>query len=279
MLPTRPESRSWNGLSALLDDDGFDMIEAAMWIAATEDSELDVLRESARVRFIAGEGARRVAGLDNPFAIVDGISEFLFEDLGFRGNVLRYKDPRNSFLHEVLNRRLGIPLTLSMIYLEVAREAGLTAHGVGLPGHFVVRVDLAGRTILVDPFHGGKVITEDDCADLVTRTTGRAGLFRREMLEGTTERAMLTRLLLNLKHVYVQQQDYGRALAMVDRLLLVQPEDWSELRDRGLIQAHLGRPGAAIRDLEQYLQVAPAPDEETVRARVAWLRRQMTEMN
>ena len=99
------------------------------------------------------------------------------------------------------------------------------------------------------------------------------------MLAGTSERAMLTRLLLNLKHVYVQQQDYGRALAMVDRLLLVQPEDWSELRDRGLIQAHLGRPGAAIRDLEQYLELSPAPDEETVRARVAWLRRQMSEMN
>jgi regulator of sirC expression with transglutaminase-like and TPR domain len=158
--------------------------------------------------------------------------------------------------------------------MEVARGAGFEALGVGLPGHFVVRLDYEDRRLLVDPFRQGEVITEEDCRDLVTRSTGRPALFRRDLLEGTTPVAMLIRLLENLKRIYLAQRDYDRALAAVDRLLLAAPDEPSELRDRGFVLAHLGQTGAALADLEAYLVLHPgAPDADAVRDRVAWLQR------
>lgn len=258
----------------------FDLPEASFLVAAEEYPNLDIEQSLERVRLIAAEGARRVYALQNPFARLDGIREYLFEEMGFRGNEEDYNDPRNSYLNEVLDRRLGIPLTLSILFVEVARAARFEALGVGLPGHFVTRVTYGDRTIFVDPYHGGRVITQDDCADLVRRTTGRISLFRPDMLEGVDERAMLARMLLNLKHIYLKREDFGRALSMVERLLLITPDDSSEIRDRGFLNAHLGRPGAAVTDLENYLTIAPdAPDAESVRGRVNWLRRRLSEAN
>jgi len=259
---------------------GFDIVEASSWVAAEEYPDLDVPRLVGRVRLISAEGARRADGLTNPFARLDALRSYLFEELGFRGNETEYNDPRNSYLNEVLDRRLGNPLTLSLLLLDVATAAGFDARGVGLPGHFVTRVTYAGRTVFIDPYHGGQVISEDDCRQLVSRTTGRPSLFRRGLLHGTDERAMLTRLLLNLKYIYVKSEDYPRALAVVERLLLISPDDPTEIRDRGFLHAHLGRPGAAVSDLESYLALTPdARDAESVRGRVAWLRQRLSECN
>lgn len=268
-------------LAALLAPGGpFDLAEAAFLVAAEEYPNLDVEHSLERIRLIAAEGARGVYELPNPFARLDGIATYLFQELGFRGNEDEYNDPRNSFLNEVLDRRLGIPLTLAVLLMEVARAAGFEARGVGLPGHFISRLTYEGRTILVDPYHGGRVITEEDCLDLVKRTTGRPSLYRRELLQGVDERGTLARMLLNLKHLYLKSEDYGRALSMVERLLLIAPNDSSEIRDRGFLNAHLGRPGAAVADLECYLTIAPdAPDVDSVRGRVLWLRRRLSEMN
>jgi regulator of sirC expression with transglutaminase-like and TPR domain len=264
----------------LISRESFDAIEAALWIAAEEYPELDVEREAARVRIVAAEGARRADGIVNPFARLDAVRALVFEELGFHGNEQEYNDPRNSFLNEVLDRRLGNPLSLSMLWIEVARAAGFDARGVGLPGHFVSQATFGGRTMIVDAFHGGSVISEDDCRQLVARTTGRPSLFRRDMLRGTDERAMIARMLLNLKHIYVKAEDYERALSIVERLLLLNPQDAGELRDRGFLNAHLGRPGAALTDLECYLERTPhARDAESVRGRVAWLRRQLSDCN
>ena len=192
---------------------------------------------------------------------------FLYEDLGFRGNRHAFKDPRNSFLNEVLNRRLGIPITLSILFMELARAAGFEARGVALPGHFVVRLSYNGRTILVDPFHGATVISEEDCRQLVSRSTGKPGLFLREQLEGTDERHMLGRMLRNLKQIYVEREDFARALSIVERLLILRPGDSLQIRDSGYIKAHLGQPGGAISDLETYLSRSPqARDNASVRA-------------
>ena len=260
--------------------DGFDMVEAALWVAAEEYPDLDVDHTAARVRLISAEGARLAQGLTNPFARLDVLRTHLFDDLGFRGNEKEYNDPRNSFLNEVLDRRLGNPLSLSTLFIDVARAAGFEAHGVGLPGHFVASATYGGRTVLVDPYHCGQVICEDDCRQLVSKTTGRPSLFRRELLEGADERAMLTRMLLNLKYIYVKGEDYRRALAAVERLLLVSPDDSTEIRDRGFLYAHLGHPGAAVSDLESYLALVPAArDAESVRGRVAWLRQRLSECN
>ena len=259
---------------------GFDIVDATAWVAAEEYQDLDVSRLLGRVRLISAEGARKAQGLSNPFARLEVLRAYLFDELGFRGNEKEYNDPRNSFLNEVLDRRLGNPLTLSVLFLDAASAAGFDARGVGLPGHFVTRLRYAGRTVFVDPYHAGQVISEDDCRQLVARTTGRPSLFRRGLLEGTDERAMLTRLLLNLKYIYVKSEDYLRALGAVERLLLISPDDPTEIRDRGFLHAHLGRPGAAVSDLESYLALTPdARDAESVRGRVAWLRQRLSEYN
>jgi regulator of sirC expression with transglutaminase-like and TPR domain len=278
-----PDHRSWARRrlgEALVTEGALDLVETTLLIAAETYPDLDVNREANRVRLISAEGARRVYDRSNPFARLDGLRVYLFEELGFRGNVDDYNDPRNCYLNEVLDRRLGIPLTLSILFLELATAAGFEARGVGLPGHFVCRVEYGGRSILVDAYSGGQVISEEDCRRLVGRTTGRPSLFRRSLLGGIDERAMLGRLLLNLKHVYVEREEYDLALSVVERLLLVNPGDPTEIRDRGFLQAHLGRAGRAIADLETYLARTPdAPDTESVRGRVAWLRKRLTELN
>lgn len=280
-MPRSNRREARRRLAAILASGGpFDLAEAAFWVAAEEYPHLDVSHGLERIHLIAAEGARRVYELRNPFARLDGIATYLFEELGFRGNEEEYNDPRNSYLNEVLDRRLGIPLTLAVVFMEVARAAGFEARGIGLPGHFISRVSFDGRTVLVDAYHGGRVITEEDCLDLVKRTTGRPSLFRRELLQGVDERGTLARMLLNLKHIYLKREEYGHALSMVERLLLIAPNDFAEIRDRGFLNAHLGRPGAAVADLECYLTIAPdAPDVESVRGRVLWLRRRLTEMN
>jgi regulator of sirC expression with transglutaminase-like and TPR domain len=280
-LPRNQRREARRRLAALLSPGGpFDLAEAAFWVAAEEYPNLDVEQGLERIRLISAEGARGVYELANPFARLDGIATYIFQELGFRGNEEEYNDPRNSYLNEVLDRRLGIPLSLSILLMEVARAAGFDVRGIGLPGHFISRLTFEGRTLLVDAYHGGRVITEEDCLDLVKRTTGRPSLFRRELLQGVDERGTLARMLLNLKHLYLKREDYGRALSMVERLLLIAPNDSSEIRDRGFLNAHLGRPGAAVADLECYLTIAPeAPDVESVRGRVLWLRRRLSEMN
>ena len=257
-----------------------DIVEAALLVAAEEYRNLDVDEQRNEISAYGEELARRMARIANPFARLDGLRGYLAEELGLDGNTADYYDPRNSFVNEVVGRGLGIPLTLSLLYVDVARRAGLQARGVALPGHFVVRLDLGDRRLLIDPFRHGELVSEEDCRELVRRSTGRASLYRSELLEGCGEREMLTRLLRNLKGIYLARKDHERALAAVERLLLIQPHETAELRDRGFLLAHLDRPGAAMTDLESYLDLAPdAPDAASVRGRIAWLRRRISETN
>lgn len=280
-MDRRRENReaSRRRLAALLArGEAFDIVDAALLVASEEYPALDAAREKRRLESIGLEAARRTERIQNPFARLDALRGYLFDELGFRGNVEQYDDPRNSFLNDVLARRTGVPLSLSIIFVEAARHAGFEASGIALPGHFVVRVAFDGRRILVDPFHGGGVITEDDCRQLVARSTGKATLFRSDLLSfPASPRSMLSRMLVNLKRIFLNGEDYARALATVERLLMVAPEDPREIRDRGFLLAHLGRPGAAVADLENYLAVAPgAPDADAVRGRLAWLLRKMS---
>jgi regulator of sirC expression with transglutaminase-like and TPR domain len=280
LLPVDNKDRARRRLVELLrQPDQIDTLEAALVIASEDFPSLDVEHELQRVRLVAAEGARRVYEENNPFARADGLRQYLFEDLGFRGDTDNYNDPNNCYINEVMNRRMGIPLTLSLVFIEVARAAGFTAAGIGLPGHFIVQIRWQGRDLLIDPYHGGAVISEEDCRELVGRTTGRPSLFRRDLLSEATPRQILSRLLLNLKHIHLERQDYSRSLGVVERLLMLSPNDPGEIRDRGLLKAHLGRPGAAIADLETYLTRSPkAPDAESVRGRVSWLRRKLTDL-
>lgn len=278
-LPSH-KRRSRRRLAGLLSRGRFDIIEAALLVAAEEYPALDVQQESRRVDRIADGARKRVRGLANPFERLDRLASYLFEELGFCGNDRDYYDPRNSFLNEVLDRRIGIPLTLSLVFMSSARSAGFEARGIALPGHFVVGLVRDGRGLLVDPFHGAAVITEEDCQEIVVRVTGRPSLFQGELLDGAPPKEILGRLLRNLKRIYLAQKDFERALHAVDRLLMVFPGEPTERRDRGFLLAHLDRPGAAMSDLESYLALVPdAPDARAVRGRIAWLRRRTPDID
>jgi regulator of sirC expression with transglutaminase-like and TPR domain len=258
-----------------------DVIAGALLIAAREYPDLDLHREKERIVEIGVEATRRVAAIespDNPFARLEALNTYMFEDLGFHGNDEDFEDPRNSFLNQVLDRRTGIPITLSILFMEVARAAGFTAEGIALPGHFITRLDYQGRTLLVDPFNRGQILTEEDCVKLVKRTTGRPSLFQKSLLDGASSEVILARLLHNLKRIYLSREDYKRALAMVETLLWLAPDESREIRDRGILQSHLGNASEAITDLEEYLASSPdAPDAESVMGRLTWLKQKTSE--
>jgi regulator of sirC expression with transglutaminase-like and TPR domain len=204
----------------------------------------------------------------------------LFDEGGFRGNEDHYYDPRNSFLNEVLDRRLGIPITLSVLFLAVARRLGLRAEGVALPGHFLVRADAAGRELFVDPYRRGAVLTAEDCAQLWRGQGQGRTAFDARWLEPAAPRQILARMLHNLKRIYGETGDDVRALWVVDRLLLLSPGDPEERRDRGLLAARLGGTGAAIADLEAYLAASrDADDAADIRKLAAELRRRQVFLN
>ena len=256
------------------------LAEAALWIAATEYADLDVRAWLGRLDALGEAAARSIApgtGADEAAAAIGGL---LFEREGFRGNAEAYYDPRNSFLNDVLDRRLGIPITLSVVYLDVAAAAGVTARGVGLPGHFVVSVERGGTARLVDPFHGGALLDEDDCLALVRRVLGQPVPFDPAWLRPVTTVEIVARMLTNLKAVFAGASDWPRALRTAECLVALRPEALGELRDRGAVHAKLGDPRGAIRDWERYLTGAPqAGDAAEVRRQLRAMRQSLAVLN
>jgi regulator of sirC expression with transglutaminase-like and TPR domain len=211
---------------------------------------------------------------------VAALRRYLFEEEGFRGNEQDYYDPRNSFLNEVIDRRTGIPITLSVVYIEVARRAGLRAVGVGLPGHFLVRVSGGGADLLVDPYHGGIALSEGDCQERLNRIYGGRLKVDAAMLAPCGPKALLARMLRNLKAIYLKSGDHERALAIVDLLLRVNPHSGEDLRDRGLVYAALDCYTLAARDLEAWADLFPgAPEAADLRQRAAEFRVKAARVN
>jgi len=247
------------------------LAEAALAIAEEEYPRLDSGRYLGELEELARMVDARAAGRDAA-SMLRAMRAVLFHEGGFRGNAGDYYDPRNSFLNEVLGRRVGIPITLSVVYMEVATRAGFEVQGVSFPGHFLVKHVAGDRAIYVDPFNGGELLSHDD---LVARYRARAPGHDLDprALEGVAPRQIIARMLHNLKRIYAEKGDDPRALWVVDRLLLLAPEDPIERRDHGLLAARLGGTSAAIADLEAYLAAAPgAADAQEVRALVEQLR-------
>ncbi|MBI3028864.1 MAG: tetratricopeptide repeat protein [Candidatus Rokubacteria bacterium] len=209
------------------------------------------------------------------------VREFLFEEQGFRGNLEEYHDPRNSFLNEVLDRRLGIPITLSLVLIEVGRRLGLTIHGVGLPAHFIVGFRTEeGYRVLLDPFNGGAILTPEGCQAVVSRALGRPVTLQEEHFAPVAKREFLARMLNNLKAVYFKQEAWGKALQVCRRLLLLDPDNPCEVRDRGVVHANLGDLRRAAADWETYLASNPeSPDAEAVRSRLRRVRQALATLN
>jgi regulator of sirC expression with transglutaminase-like and TPR domain len=232
---------------------------------------LDALAERAGNYLPAGYPGTRRAIL---------LSDFLFRQEGLRGNSLFYTDPRNSFLNEVLDRKLGLPILLSAIFIDVARRLGFDAHGVGMPGHFIVRVDVEEETLFLDPFHSGVRLSREDCFNLVKQVTGYRGDFRPHWLNPVRERDMLARMLNNLRMVYVQNKEWKPALCVLGLLQMTEPDQHTHVRDLGLLHQESGDAQAAIYFLEAYLMRHwNAPDADAVRGQLNSLSKNLAMRN
>jgi len=213
---------------------------------------------------------------DPPF---ERLNDLLFDQLGFRGNQIDYYDPRNSYLNQVVDRRTGLPITLSAIYLEIGWRVGLPLSGVGLPGHFIVRCDFDDRVWFIDPFHRGDVLSEGDCARLALKATGGLVL-RRASLEPISRRQILVRMLNNLRAVYTQREMLAEAQPVTERLIETDPAAPGYVRDLGLIHFQLGAYRQAIDLLEAYFALEPgAHDTQDVRQVINAARTEMTRWN
>jgi regulator of sirC expression with transglutaminase-like and TPR domain len=276
--PQSPRSRL-EGILARPDRE-VNLAEAALLVAAEEYEGLDVRSYLVRLDEMGVALRGRLEEEPRPERAIMALNRYLFQEQGFRGNTEQYYDARNSYLNDVLDRKTGIPITLSTVYMEVARRAGLEVEGVGLPGHFVVRVQMPSRSLLVDPFHGGALLTEQDCQERLDRIFDGKVKLEPKMLQPCRRREMLERILRNLKAIYLRDEDKDRALRVVDLLVRIQPGSAEDLRDRGVLYAALDCYGLAARDLESYLALAPqARDAEELRSRVAELRRQAARLN
>jgi regulator of sirC expression with transglutaminase-like and TPR domain len=260
--------------------DARSLAEGALWIAAEAHPGLDVPHWLGRLDALGYRAVERLApGMDVDQA-ASTVARFLFEEEGFRGNGEDYYDPRNSLLDDVLDRRLGIPITLSVVYVAVAARAGLEAVGVGLPGHFVVRAERHGRHRLLDPFHGGALLDHAGCEALVARARPGGGPLNPRWLAPVTTRQIFVRVLANLKAIYLALGDWARGLGAVERIVLLVPDALEEVRDRGTLHARLGQGPAAVRDWEMYLQRAPdASDAQQVKGRLRMLRHALASSN
>jgi len=284
-----------------------DLAVAALLIARVEYPALDAAPYLDQLDALGREAARRLAHISatgnapprvNPdhYARVMALNDYLFGELQFVGNETRYDDPRNSFLNEVLDRRTGIPITLALLYIEVARRAGLHVEGVNFPGHFLLRCPagpgrLFSEDLIIDAFHAGAILSEDDCRALLRR---RADADRDDdvvpqshVLVHASKPQILARMLLNLKRAYVRMHSFPQARDITELLLAVHPSALNELRDRGLLAYHMKDFPAALRDLQAYLQYSSTgprneesrEDHDQIREHIKSLRRRVASLN
>ena len=256
------------------------LAEAALLIAAEEYPRLDVALYLEKLENFSDRARERAASATNAADLIASLNATLFDELGFQGNRENYYDPRNSFLNEVIDRRCGIPITLSVIYIEVARQIGFPIHGIGLPGHFIVGHFNPSENFFIDVFNGGRLLTENALADLVTGMSGGRLEFNATHLLPVTKKQLLTRMLSNLLSIYAGSQDYRRAIASIERILLLIPDSLSHIRDYGLLLAQVEKPNSAIEQLEKYLKLMPdADDAATIREEIKKMKQARARLN
>ncbi len=272
-------------------DPDVDLAEAALVLARLESPDLEPAPYLARLDIMGETVRERLASSgspDAPASRVAALNAYLFDEQRFRGNTTAYDDPRNSFLNDVMDRRVGIPITLAVVYIEVARRAGIGIAGINFPGHFLMRCDDGSDGgLILDPFDRGTRLSVEDCQELLRRHTDDAIRFDRRFLAPTTRPQILTRMLANLKRVYVQLRSFGQARWVTELLLALDPSGLVELRDRGLLAYHLNDFAAALRDLEAYLRLSAhgevddesRQEHEQIWTHVKTLRRRVASFN
>jgi len=220
------------------------------------------------------------AGVDDPLRALHRLREFLFDEESFQGNAEDYYDPANSCLNQVIERKRGIPITLSVLLMEVARRVGLSVQGIGLPGHFVVSASVGDDRVLLDPFDGGAILTQETAADLVARALGRRVALTAEHFAPSTKRQILARMLLNLKAAYVRREEWAKGLLAVEHLLVLDPGTSAYIRDRGSLLVKLGQLLRGAADWERYLAAHPqATDGEKIKRELRRVRQRLATLN
>jgi len=261
------------------DDASLSLIEAAVAIAQDDYPTLDTQTVLSEIDSLAAKLKRRLPADAVPVQRLRWLNRFFFQELGFAGNVNNYYDPNNSYLHCVLETRRGIPITLAVLYIELATQIGLTARGVSFPGHFLVKLKMPQGEVVIDPFTG-QSLSRDELNELLApykRDRGLQGDFDVPLglfLQAATAREVLARMLRNLKEIHRGAADAARLLAVLQRLVVLLPQIWEERRDRGIAYADLGDDAAAARDLTLYLENVPdAQDRPAIAERLAHLGR------
>jgi regulator of sirC expression with transglutaminase-like and TPR domain len=259
-------------------DAEIDLAHAALEIARVEHADLAPARHLARLDVLAARSG--AAHIDDPLRALHRLREFLFEEEGFVGNAREYYDPRNSCLNDVLDRKLGIPITLSVLMMAVGHRVGLPIAGVGLPGHFVVRADVGTEPMLLDPFDAGALLTHERAADLVARALGRPIALTAEHLAPVTRTQVLVRMLTNLKGIYASGRQWSKALDVLERLLILDERSAVHVRDRGTVLVRLGHLHRGASDWERYLRACPAAaDADTVKQQLHHARQRLGALN
>jgi regulator of sirC expression with transglutaminase-like and TPR domain len=256
------------------------LARGALLIAQEEYPNLDVDLYLGRISELAREAEPLVRAAADTVAKIQALSDFLFYHKGFDGNRDKFGDPRNSFLNDVLDRRLGIPITLSVVYLEVGRQVGLNLFGVSFPAHFLVKaVDERGE-LLIDPFNSGAILDLDEIRARLTQIYGQRVEPQPAMLKAVGARDILTRMLRNLKNIYASASDWQRALSVLDRLLMLDPRSVEEVLERGALYERLECFVPALEDFRSFLAQAPEhPGAQAAREAILRLTRQVSRLN
>ncbi len=242
-------------------EDHISLERAALYIALEEYPDLDVEEYLNALDTMAMEVQERLPAQLYPLKVLQTMNQYLFEDLGYVGNRTEYYDPCNSFLNDVIDRRTGIPLTLSLVYLAIAQRLDFPMIGINMPGHFIIRPTVNDMEVFVDPFDRGEILFLQDCEDLLAQVFDRRVEVRPEYLLPVSRRQFLGRLLTNLKVIYVNQRNFQKALDALDRILMLFPDGAIEMRDRGVLNYRLDRIAEAREDFENYLLMAPLAED------------------
>lgn len=259
----RRQTEEWDALCTLPDED-IPLLRATLLIASDEYPGLDVAAYESICTGYERDLAPALAALDDAQARLARINRYLFDELGFSGNQHDYYDPRNSYLNDVLDRKLGIPISLGVVQMELARRMGVPLEGVSFPGHFLVRLPVDGGLLVLDPYHKGRSI---DAQELKLRARPHLGgndiddQQLLQILSPASHRAILARMLRNLKGLYAERETWDKALRCADRLVRLEPNGGDEVRDRGQLYARLGHWSAAREDFARYLHLRPEADD------------------
>ena len=288
-----PQQRAFKAFESLAtgEDAAIDLSLAALLIANLEYPDLDIAHYMAqldalaeRVRVLLDLPAAR-APQELPLhsdlhAVIEAMNTVLFEQEHFHGNAEDYYNPSNSYLNDVLEGHTGIPIALSLLYMEVGKRLGVRFDGIGLPFHFVVGCHLQQGRCYIDPFEGGRIMSEQECRVRVRQMIGEKGKIHAQWFAPISRKHLLVRMLNNLKHIYLHSEEFARALRMCDCILLLVPRAPTERRDRGIIYLHLKQYGRALRDLTAYTQLAPrAEDHDEIQRQVKIIRQTLAMMN